>query len=130
MEGQHKRPVAWAGIERSPGGAAGSPTASYWADAGVLADQAIVAAAASESVGGLGCGAVLAVGEHGSGVKPLGGPGSAVVVNGSSAAGSADGPARPESERDSSGLKESECVEQCEEHLKCWDWCKAHCAGS
>lgn len=37
---------------------------------------------------------------------------------------------RPENERDSSGLKESEGVEQCEEHLKCWDWRKAHCAGS
>ncbi len=74
--------------------------------------------------------AVLAVGEPGSDVKPPGGPGSAVVVNCSSAAGTVDGPARPESERDSSGLKESEGVEQCEEHLKCWDWRKAHCAGS
>lgn len=53
-----------------------------------------------------------------------------MVVNCSSAAGTADGPARPESERDSSGLEESEGVEQCEKHLKCWDWRKAHCAGS
>lgn len=53
-----------------------------------------------------------------------------MVVNGSSAARTADGMAMPESEQDSSGLKESECVEQCEEHLKCWDWCKVHCAGS
>lgn len=45
-EDRCKRPVAWAGIERSPGSAAGSPTAPYQADAGVLADQAIVAAAA------------------------------------------------------------------------------------
>lgn len=66
---------------------------------------------------------VLAVGATGSDVKPPGGPGSAVVVNCSSAA-------RSENERDSSGLKESEGVEQCEEHLKCWDWRKAHCAGS
>lgn len=73
---------------------------------------------------------VLAVGEPGSDVKPPDGPGSAVVVNCSSAAGIVDGPARPESDRDSSGLKESEDVEQCEEHLKCWDWRKAHCAGS
>lgn len=45
-EGQRKKPVAWAGIERNPGSAAGSPTAPYQADAGVLADQPIVAAAA------------------------------------------------------------------------------------
>lgn len=43
---QCKRPVAWIGIERSPGSVAGSPTARYQADAVVLADQATVSAAA------------------------------------------------------------------------------------
>lgn len=43
---QRKRPVAWVGIERSPGSAAGSPTAPYQADAVVLADRATVSAAA------------------------------------------------------------------------------------
>lgn len=94
----------------------------YQADARVPADLAAAVAAACESVGGLGSG------ESGSDARPPDGPGSAAVVNWSSAAaGIASAPARPESEQGSSGLKapateaESEGVEQCEERLKCWN---------
>lgn len=44
LEGQHKRPVEWVGIEKSPGSAAGLPTVPYQANAVVLVERTTASA--------------------------------------------------------------------------------------